>query len=463
MKNQSKNVAPGVKLSDGVLSVQHGGPVSIAENASGAWLIQQGAREFVISAAEVDTITQITVAKSTNLDISAAALHNEALKITGAGELNISGLSFTESANGQGMESSHELKNIDFGRIETAVNGTVADLIKAKFEILDDQYVDQGYYSSANEAFVRLGLEYVAYLEAGGEPFTDFTAKGSASREQLLHDNLLGNLTRAAIEDRFSGQLEAELLSLVPAAYLDRPYFDGNLSNYGKAAHDGARAFDYDKGWERPDYIDRNVDGTVDGRASQDRNRDGVDEQMFYGSGNPNTDWNIVRHEGAGVELAIKIKQFQGPAYPDGEPDANGVVHYYVEEGASAFHAGRAAWSFDYAATTLASGDDEAFNFKVFFDIDPTSGVNLVDASALLAQYGDAFTDQNSTNYGFAFIRNAIDTDPAAEGIQPYAYGPGEFTIELRAYDADGDLVAKNTVVVHVGDVSASGGDFLLA
>jgi hypothetical protein len=364
------------------------------------------------------------VAKSTDLDISAAALHNETLKITGAGELNISGLTFTEAGNGRGMESSHELKNVDFGRIETTVNGTVADLIKAKFEILDDQYIDQGYYSSANEAFVRLGLEYVAYLKAGGEPFTDFTAKGSASREQNLHDNLLGNLTRASIEDRFSGQLEAELLSLVPPAYLDRAYFDGNFSNYGKAAHDAVRAFDYDMGWHRGDYIDRTTNGVVDGRASVDRNRDGVDESMLYGAGNPADDWTIVRHEGAGVELALKVKRHGGDEYPESAASSADVAVYDVPTGTNAAGA-RAAWSVDFAATVLAAGDDEGFTFKVFLDTDPTAGVNLVDVSDLLGQYvdPDGFSFQNSTNY--AFYRNSIDIDPNTAGVQPTPLGTG--------------------------------------
>jgi hypothetical protein len=452
MKDGSKNVAPGMKLEGGVLTIRHGGDVAITEDAAGNWVYAQGSKTFVISSQDVDKITQIVVGGDTRLDLSAGALHNEAVKITGAGSLNISGVAFTQSQNGAGVEASHELKQVDFNAIKTTVNGSVADYLITKWEILDDQYLQQGYYSTINEAFVRLGIEYVQYLEAGGEPFTDFIAKGSATRSQLLHDNFLGNLTRAAIQDRFSGDLEAELLDLVPDAYLDRPYFDGNLSNYGKAAHDAVRAFDYDMGWERPDWIDRDPDGRVDGRASQDRNNDGVDEQMFYGTGNPNTDWNIVRHEGAGVELAIRIKQFGGAAYADGAPDANGVVHYHVPTGASAANANRAAWSFDYAATVLPSGDDEVFDFKVFYDTDPTAGVNLVDASELLAQYGDAYTRQNSSNYGFATIRGEIDIDPSTPGIQPYAFGDGQFTIELRAYNANGDLVATNQVLVHVGD-----------
>ena len=56
---------------------------------------------------------------------------------------------------------------------------------------------------------------------------------------------------------------------------------------------------------------------------------------------------------------------------------------------------------------------------------------------------------QGSSNYGFNFIRSAIDTDDDAAGIQPYAFGEGEFDILLQAY-AGGNLVASNHLVVHV-------------
>jgi hypothetical protein len=80
---------------------------------------------------------------------------------------------------------------------------------------------------------------------------------------------------------------------------------------------------------------------------------------MFYGTGNSNDGFNIVRHEGAGVELALKAKEF-GPNGGDyGASDRqliDGVLHYYVDAGASPDNAGRADWSFDYAATVLAAG-----------------------------------------------------------------------------------------------------------
>ena len=270
MKFATKKFAPGMSLEGGVLTIRHGGTVAITEAPNGDWHFVQGAKTWVISATDVDRITRIEVGGSTLLDLSAAALHNENIKITGQGSLNISGLTLTEASPGSGgVQSSHELKNVDFGSIQTTVNGTVRYYLIAKWDILDNQYVDQGYYSSANEAFVRLGLEYVSYLEAGGEPFNDFTAKASSSRSQLLHDNLLGNLNRGSIDSRnFPADLKAELLALVPDEYETRPVFSGDFSTYGGATHDGARAFDYDKGWSRPDYVDHNPDGRVDPRAS---------------------------------------------------------------------------------------------------------------------------------------------------------------------------------------------------
>jgi hypothetical protein len=185
----------------------------------------------------------------------------------------------------------------------------------------------------------------------------------------------------------------------------------------------------------------------VDPIASDDRNNDGVDEQMFYGTGNSNTNFNIVRHEGAGVELALKAKEF-GPNGGDYGPgaitrDADGTAHYTVSAGASPDNANRADWSLDYAATVLAAGADGNFDFKLLIDLDETEGTDLVEIPTTMF----AGLEQGSTNY--AFFRSTIDTDDSTDGVQPYAFGPGEFDIVLEAYD-EGTLIASNKIVVHV-------------
>ena len=74
------------------------------------------------------------------------------------------------------------------------------------WDFIDDNYT---YYNNAiNEAFVRLGLAYADYLQAGGTPLFDVIGEVHGRRRrrggkprpwQSLHDNLLGNLEFGAI------------------------------------------------------------------------------------------------------------------------------------------------------------------------------------------------------------------------------------------------------------------------
>lgn len=343
---------------------------------------------------------------------------------------------------------------VEFVAEHLRINGRTEDTFKVLWDYLDDLYVAANNYYNIpiNETFVRLGLAYVDYLEDGGKPLTfitvkfaaDTNANGIPQREQSMHDNLLGNLTDAAIQDRFSGALEAELLALVPDEYGTRPYFDGNESSLGGAAHDGVRAFDYDHGWKRPDYFDRNYDGLIDPLA-----RDG--SQMYYGSGNPIDDWNILRHEGAQVELGLKIKHRGGDEYDEAFIDGNGIAHYVVNGGSQLGFPNRAEWNFDFAATDFSP--DTNFRYVVQIDVDPSDKVKWLtvysSSSPFDTDMGSGSTFQNSSNY--AFYSAFIDTARHTPGIQPYAFGEGEFNIRLMAFEGNGWLpIATHEVVVHV-------------
>ena len=158
----------------------------------------------------------------------------------------------------------------------------------------------------------------------------------------------------------------------------------------------------------RSDYLDKIADGSVDVRA-QDAN--GL--EMKYGDGNTTDGWSIVRHEGAGVELDLKLKHRGGSVYDAISVDADGTVHYNVAEGTAAGSTTRAEWNFDFVATTLAAGGDEAFAFKLMVDRDPTAAVNLVE---YIPGDNPAGSFQNSVNYGF------IDADLATAGTQNYGF-----------------------------------------
>ena len=428
----------------------------------------------LLSASEWTTVTKLNLGEHAQLSLTVDQLGGRA--VSGDGHLNIDGISFIEAnesalnAAGVGnFEPSHNLTDV-LGSLfaengvaatmaQLTINGRLADTFKAAWDYLDDAYVaGNNYYSlPLNESFVRLGVVYVDYLEAGGAPLTDVVAKysenasGAFTRMQSMHDNLLGNLNGAVVAGRFPQPLRSELLDLIPDAYESRPVFDGNLASYGGAKHDAVRAFDYDQDWDRPDYFDRSYNALIDPLASRDANNNGVDESMYYGSGNPNDDWNVVRHEGAGVELGLKIKHRGGDEYAEGAIDADGVAHYSVLTGTQPGNPNRAEWNFDYAGTITPAGQDGAISFKLEIDIDPTEGVNFVEIPT--ATFGGVPGVQDSSNY--AFYRTLIDTDPSTDTIEPYAFGPGEFNIRLSAFDG-GEFVATNEVVVHVVDPLAA-------
>ena len=413
-----------------------------------------GGHAFVMKASEYAAIDSFTFADGASL----------------AGPIRIDGVTFHEADATGPFEISHDLDALIGSMISThgvayalenlVINGSTADTFKVLWDYLDDAYVAGGnpFNVALNETFVRLGVEYVEWIEGGGTPFTDVTAKwtndgGDAGtnpdRIQSMHDNFLGNLTSGAINARFSGDpvLKAELLGLIPDEYEARLLYEGTESQMGGPRHDNVRAFDYDKGWDRPDYLDTSFSGLVDPLA-----RDGG--EMYYGDGNTIDDWNVVRHEGAQVELALKVKHRGGDEYAEAFIDDDGVAHYVVATGPQPSVPGRAEWNFDFSGTDYSADDD--FDFVLEFDLDPGEGVQWVTLyssdAPLDSDVGDGSLLQNSSNV--AFYRNAIDADPETGGIQPYAFEEATFNVRLSAYDSDsGALVVSHQVIVHVGGI----------
>jgi len=404
-----------------------------------------GGHALVLSAEEYAAITSFSFADGASI----------------SGPVHVNGVTFHEADASGPFEINYNLNpliaemleagGVDYVLANLSVNGSFADTVKVVWDYLDDFYVNGIQF---NEAFARLGIAYVNYIEGGGTPFTDVTAKYTADngdadlipqREQSMHDNLLGNLTSGAINGRFTGALKAELLSLIPDEYETRLLYEGTQGQVGGVRHDNVRAFDYDKGWDRPDYLDTNLNADIDPLA-----RDGG--EMYYGDGNTIDDWNVVRHEGAQVELGLKVKHRGGDEYAEAFVDGNGVAHYVVNTGASPANINRAEWNFDFAGTDYSPDDD--FTYTVELDFDPGDGENWVTLyssdAPLDTSFGTGATFQNSSNV--AFYRASMDTDPGTAGIQPYAFGPGEFGVRISAFDADtGTLVVSHQVVVHVG------------
>ena len=146
--------------------------------------------------------------------------------------------------------------------VQAQLGGTLAQAIVVVWDYLDDIYVSAGANQpNVNEYFTRLGIEYAKYLKDGGAALVEVTAKyvadgGDAGtvpdRQQSLHDNLLGNLQTAGLDQRYGvdsamNLVMQGLISAIDADLLTRAYNDGSETNAAQAAQ--TLAWDMAKGY----------------------------------------------------------------------------------------------------------------------------------------------------------------------------------------------------------------------
>jgi len=221
---------------------------------------------------------------------------------------------------------------------------------------------------------------------------------------------------------------------------------------------------------------------TLDDSAYNDNGTPGVpgDDQIFVGTGNQPTNYNVSANHAAGLELGLKIHYRQGADITPTSTEADGTAHYVVPHGtqvADAAHnvgganANRAAWSFDFSVAT----DTNNTNAKTLADYDFTITIKDGDGNTQvydLQHLGagntpwqlrggvGTFADedglnpelsQNSVNIGFAFLQSAFGPDALSPGKQ--------YTIEIAAFDgATGALVARadDVLVLNTPPVAAA-------
>lgn len=403
-------------------------------------------------------------------------------------DLNVTGINFTQA----GAETKFEIdvnlddlignmlvqKGMDATIDALTVNGNRGDAFRVLWDYLDDAYVaGNNYYNiPLNEFGVLLGVAYWEYLQDGGKPLWDIAKFSTGTRSQYLHDNLLGNTDILSIEDKFSADpaKRDQLKGLVTQAGLaDRPYFSGNLADNGGAT----KAWDEAKGIDRPDYDPAHQTYSPDanlGDTAHDANNN-----VFFGLGNSAADYSVTKHLDAGVELGLKVHYRTGDTV-EHDGVSGQVAHYTVDTGyqqdgvhnASGTATNRAAWSFDYSVDVGNTAMGK-FDFKLLVDIDRGAGVSykefiyqedvaaLGGADAWITADGTSIIGdsvgsnklaQDSVNFGFSFLRNAIDNDGnSANGIQPYDFVAGTFDIKLQAF-ANGTnyLIAENHIQISV-------------
>jgi hypothetical protein len=303
-----------------------------------------------------------------------------------------------------------------------------------------------------NVAFAHLGAAYARYLENGGSSaaFSSIQVKGPVDagddgngRYQTLHDNLLGNISGVAAGDRGTTTLITQLLGSTQAnEYFSRAYYSGDASEFQQQAHDLVRVFDFERGYVRNDYVSTILNGTLSETAQKPNTTD-----LIVGTGIPATGFNIVKHDGYGVELGLGVIYRQGPT--EIATLENGVPVFRVAGGTQSTANGsfqndptRAAWNFNFSAVDNENGSTKNLTFKLSVDLDPGEGTRF--ATFDLTSAGNVA--QDSTNY--AFLQSLFD-DPSTPAVETYAYGAGTFDIKLEAFDG-GTLAAANRIIVEV-------------
>lgn len=476
-------------LQNGVLTLTaNGGYVGTIDQAN-LKIVEPDGQTRVIDLAAITKI--VLVQQGTKFNVDGAVLNGKAIAVDGAGVLNVTGVGFQAAIGATQFEPTvnldqliHSSQGFVSAQSQFLVNGSVRDAIKVQWDFWDDKYVVAGQQAytnlEINEATIRLGVKYINDIDpaagAGGNVanvITDIVGKASADgRSQLLHDNLLGNVGAASMGDRqFSDAKLTELKNLVRDEYENRPWISGELADAATAPVGVAKAFDFAKGFARPDYIMEAMNKSVDMAA-----RKGA--EMFYGDGNTVTGFNLVRHEGLGIELGLKAKERGGPDII-GIKGQDGLVHYQADTGVSPSNANRADWSFDFSVLTGLNGRSETLNnytFKLLVDTDKSVGTSYqelkltqitpgvtpwIDPAGKLTGFindddgnaaGSAIRSQNSVNFGFDWLKNIIDSNSEIDGIQPYDYSAGRFDILLVAEDkATGVKIVGTHIVVDVG------------
>ncbi|MBB6182582.1 DUF4214 domain-containing protein [Pseudorhizobium flavum] len=398
---------------------------------------------------------------------------------SGKGTVDLKYVDFFEAdETGGDYEASANLGNIISALQEDGVNFTVngdeAETIRALWELYDERYADNPNDAVNNEALVDLGLRYIEYL-VDGDPIMDVVKYSDSEgnpRLQSMHDNLLGNLNASPIGYRFEGDKEAELLAKIPDEFETRPIYSGEYKKPSEQAnHDAVREFDFHKGWDRPDYIDVVSNGTVD-ESGQNAN-DGLN----FGDGtSTSAGFEIARHEGAGIELALKVVERGSNDPYDNYIDAeDGVRVFEADPGTSSASWGTPAkWNFNFSVLTDTNdhpSDIEDYEFVIRLDTNPGAGKNFVEftltdidgAKAWVGEDGESFfggdedlmtvnMEQNSVNIGFNQLKGLFEE--YADGDEG-DFGAGTFDVELVAYK-DGVELVGTAVRVEVQDFAVA-------
>lgn len=464
------HVEPAASLDGDTLTLNYDGAAAITLNGDGGWHVVVGTYGLDLTPDQVDAIANVQLHGNNALDLAGDAMDGKPLAILGGSgdSLDITGVELTESVGGASVGSDIDISHLSTD-LEFLVNGSRTDAFIATWNYLDDAYaylasqnatILWGDYINStplpdsmvilgattlgaaalavNMAVAQLDIDYANYLANGGsaEELTSFIAKtnGTGTREQTIHDNLLGAVSEFGITDRhFPGDVEASFLAQIPGDFATRPYASGNLGTDGRpdAGTNQAKAWDYAHDLARSDYVD-SFTGAVDISGTKG------DGTMLFGNGNPADGYTIAIHDGSGVEFGWNVHYRTGDQIT-GHTESDGLVHFDApaghqtgfEHNVQGDNLSRSAVSVDYAAITGLNGTAllvSDYVIKLSIDLDPTAGQDFMTFTMQELAPGQNFfiADENpsagfgdtrgmaptvtedSINFGYGFLSNSL-------------------------------------------------------
>jgi hypothetical protein len=199
-----------------------------------------------------------------------------------------------------------------------------------------------------------------------------------------------------------------------------------------------------------------------------DRRRTASPTQLYFGNGNPPTNYHIVDNASAGIQLALKEIYRTGDDIGPSSVDADGTAHFTGPDGTqvvdpahnvSGANATRSAWNFNYVVDTGLNGSLSTlsdFDFKIVvtqngtnthtFDLDAATHVWVDEANPAVGFGGDDFNHPASAMVQSQVAENSVNLAflAGAFGSLATAAAAGNtYDITLEALDHQNHILSS--------------------
>lgn len=465
---------------------------------------------------------ELCLCASEQVVVDAAELQGWPIYFTGEGLVEISGMNISPAVrDNRGVTPASATPDISLAmrphgaEAKVNVNGREVDTIAVRWIYLEragikaDAGTGRDYWQAI--AKVELALQYVKYLHAGGRALDDFIVHfeldgvGRPVWQQTLHDNLLAELNASTLRARLIHNAYPvpeklaltreglfQLYSDFAGALTERPYCAGR----NPLEHDAdcaALAFDFDQGWSRSNYLWRGHNIRLARAAISPERGMWVDRNVTVEA------FHVARHEGAGVELALRARS--GNRVARSEISASGErVIYYISTGEPALEEQQnwtaCRWHVDLSVCTRLNGvvtvlDEFQFllrirrrmigkeDFECQFELtrpgvlyhpklgevdvgrawllrNPSGGIALSEDGMITGGFGDEMDEQVGqhvsqcvVNLGVPFLRRMLErVNTGSATDNPDIFGPAVYDFCLEAYTRCGSVLVENHIQV---------------